>query len=146
MSYKNDEYECPITEDQFNDAASLLEMIKDLADFAKTTGDLAAIKEKVDELKILPASCSRWVSSAKGLATRFWMWELLEKQLLEVTSDNYMPFQGETQEQALAEVRHCIITDYFSDHPEVLKALETIENYDDGYAADVRWTYESGLI
>ncbi len=129
MSYENDEYECPITEDQFNDAASLLEMIKDLADFAKTTGDLAAIKEKVDELKILPATHQRW---------HFGQMKFLE--------ENYPASETETLEQVHGEVRHCIITDYFVDHPEVLKALETIENYDDGYAADVRWTYESGLI
>lgn len=144
MSYENDEYECPITEDQFNDAASLLEMIKDLADFAKTTGDLAAIKEKVDELKILPATHQRWHFGQMKFLT--WSWEALALELEEVTEENYPASETETLEQVHGEVRHCIITGYFVDHPEVLKALETIENYDDGYAADVRWTYESGLI
>lgn len=146
MSEENDDYTAPTTEREFEDAAWLLDAVKELAQFAKTTGDITAIKAKVDELDILPASKSVYDGRVSGLVKRLWIWEELESDLAEVTPENFSAREGETIEQALGDVRDCIISDFFCDHPAIEAAKETVENYDDGYRADVIWTYNNSRV
>ena len=142
MSYGYDDdhgYEGPVREGDYLAALELVGKLKAAESVAELTGDLEQIKAAVNALlAALPKSIKRFCHLRRGFKEYTPVWEELAEQLAECTEENFGDITGQARAEAVYE--------YFADHPSITDARETVENYDDGYEADVRFTYYANCI